>query len=122
VNSLPARLAGGNPSDAGDGDGPERPPFAPEITTTATIRTITAKIGIPTRVTQPRKWSPARNSADQLRLAGGGKKERTSVAHSVPAAAPRWLLARDSRGREFPGGEAGGREAGGREPVEPESG
>jgi hypothetical protein len=125
VNSLPARLAGGNPSDAVDGVGLVLPLFAPEITTTATPRMIMARIGTPTLVSQPRKWSAARNSADQFRLAGCGRKERTRVAHSVLAAAPRcasaarrrspprWLAARESRGRWSWGRWSWGRWSGG---------
>jgi hypothetical protein len=38
-----------------------------------------------TRVPAPRKWSAERNSANQLRLTGSGRNERTSRTHSARA-------------------------------------
>ena len=86
VKSLPARVAGGKPREAAGGAGPGLPLFAPAITTTATPNTTMARIGIATRIPQPRNSSPARNSWDQRRLTGWGSRERTSLDHSDPAA------------------------------------
>ena len=86
VKSLPARVAGGKPRAVAGGAGPELPLFAPAITTTATPKTTMARIGIATLTPQPRNSSPARNSRDHRRLAGWGSSERSSPAHSAPAA------------------------------------
>ena len=85
VKSLPASVAGGNPRAVAEGAGPALPLFAPTMTTTATPNTIMARIGTPTRITQPRNSSPARNSLDQLGRAGWGSRERSSVPHSAAA-------------------------------------
>ena len=86
VKSLPARVAGGKPSEAADGVGPALPLFAPAITTTATPKTTMARIGIATLIPQPRNSRPATNSRDQRRLTGWGRSERSRPAHSAPAA------------------------------------
>ena len=86
VKSLPARVAGGKPSEAADGVGPALPLFAPAITTTATPKTTMARIGIATLIPQPRNSRPAANSWDQRRLTGWGRSERSRPAHSAPAA------------------------------------
>src|SRR5260370_9831952 len=86
ANSRPARVAGGNPRAVAGGAGPELPLFAPAMTTTATPKTIMARIGTPTFVAQPRKCRPARTSRDQVRLGGWGSSERSSFAHSALAA------------------------------------
>ena len=86
VKSLPARVAGGKPSEAADGVGPALPLFAPAITTTATPKTTMARIGIATLIPQPRNSRPARNSRDQRRLTGWGSSEPSSLVHSAPAA------------------------------------
>ena len=88
VKSLPARVAGGKPRAVAGGAGPELPLFASAITTTATPKTTMARMGIATLAHQPRNSSPARNSWDHRRLAGWGSSERSSPAHSAPAA--RW--------------------------------
>src|SRR5689334_23988914 len=88
VKSLPARVAGGKPSEAADGAGPPWPLFAPAITTTATPKTTMARIGIATLIPQPRKSRPFTNSRAQRRLAGWGSSERSRPAHSAPAARP----------------------------------
>ena len=77
VKSLPARVAGGKPSEAADGVGPALPLFAPAITTTATPKTTMARIGIATLIPQPRNSRPAANSRDQRRLTGWGRSERS---------------------------------------------
>ena len=86
VKSLPARVAGGKPSEAADGAGPPWPLFAPAITTTATPKTTMARIGIATLIPQPRNSRPFTNSRDQRRLTGWGSSERSSPVHSAPAA------------------------------------
>ncbi len=85
LNALPARVAGGKPSAAGGGAGPLLLLFAPAMTATATPNTIMATIGMMTRTPAPRKCSAERNSANQLRLTGSGRNERSSRTHSVPA-------------------------------------
>ena len=97
VKSLPARVAGGKPSEAADGVGPAWPLFASAITTTATPKTTMARIGIATLIPQPRNSRPARNSRDQRRLTGWGSSERSSPAHSAPGRPGRAFLA--ARGR-----------------------
>src|SRR5580704_10274538 len=84
LNALPARVAGGKPSAAGGGAGPLLLAFAPAKTATATPNTIMARIGMMTRTPAPRKCSAARNSANQLRLTGSGRNERSSRTHSAP--------------------------------------
>ena len=113
VKSLPASVAGGKPSAAAGGAGPALPLFAPAITTTATPKTTMARIGIATRIPQPRNSSPAMNSRDQRRLTGSGTKERTSLAHSAPAA---FRSGRAGRPRRF---RPGAVRAGGRSRVRP---
>ena len=54
-----------------------------------------------TRTPAPRKWSADRNSANQLRLTGSGRNERSSRAHSV----------RPSRGLRRAGSGSAGRPA-----------
>ena len=88
VKSLPARVAGGKPSEAADGVGPAWPLFAPAITTTATPKTTMARIGIATLIPQPRNSRPFTNSRDQRRLTGWGSSERSRPAHSALAARP----------------------------------
>src|SRR6266702_2361968 len=104
VKSLPARVAGGKPSEAADGAGPPWPLFAPAITTTATPKTTMARIGIATLIPQPRNSRPFTNSRDQRRLTGWGSSERSRPAHSAPAARP---APGASAGRPGAGGGAG---------------
>ena len=82
VNWLPARVAGGKPSEDGGGAGPELPLLASAITTTAMPEMIMATIGTTTRTARPRKCKADRNSLNQLRLTGSGRNERSSRAHS----------------------------------------
>ena len=105
VKSLPARVAGGKPSEAADGVGPAWPLFAPAITTTATPKTTMARIGIATLIPQPRNSRPFTNSRDQRRLTGWGSSERSRPAHSAPAARP----AGPSSRRRRPGRPGAGR-------------
>ena len=102
LNALPARVAGGKPSAAGGGAGPLGLLFAPAMTATATPNTIMATIGMMTRTPAPRKCSAERNSANQLRLTGSGRNERSSRTHSVPAPRGRGCA------RPGPGGLVGG--------------
>ena len=83
-NALPAKVAGAKPSAEGGGAGPFWL-FAPAMTATATPNITMARIGMITRTPAPRKWSADRNSANQLRLTGSGRNERSSRAHSVRA-------------------------------------
>ena len=115
VKSLPARVAGGKPSEAADGVGPAWPLFAPAITTTATPKTTMARIGIATLIPQPRNSRPFTNSRDQRRLAGWGSSERSRPAHSAPAArrrAVRGPSAAAGAGRAGGPGRAGALTAG----------
>src|SRR5580704_17763914 len=100
LNAFPARVAGGKPSAAGGGAGPLGLLFAPAMTATATPNTIMATIGMTTRTPAPRKCSAERNSANQFRLTGSGRNERSSRTHSVPA--PRGA-GRGWPGRRWPG-------------------
>ena len=105
VKSLPARVAGGKPSEAADGVGPALPLFASAITTTATPKTTMARIGIATLIPQPRNSRPATNSRDQRRLTGWGSERAEQPgplgagrpARAVLAAAGR--AARERAGR-----------------------
>src|SRR5580704_242923 len=113
LNTSPARVAGGNPRAAGGGVGPAWLPPAPAITTTATPNTIMATIGMITRVPAPRKWSAERNSANQLRLTGSGRNERTSRTHSARAPGGGDAFGRSGRsGRSGGSGGSGGRSLG----------
>src|SRR5689334_7036140 len=103
VKSLPASVAGGKPSALGGGVGPALPVFTPVSTTTATPKTTMARIGIATRIPQPRNSRPSMNCRDQRRLTGSGTREPTSFDHSAPAAFRSgrawWSRSRDGRSR-----------------------
>ena len=117
VKSLPARVAGGKPRAVADGAGPALPLFAPAITTTATPKTTIARIGIATLTPQPRKSRPARNSRDHWRLGGWGSSERSSPAHSAPAALRSGRAADAPRRRRTRAGLAGEGDDAGRDDV-----
>ena len=118
VKSSPARVAGGNPRAVAGATGLVFPLFASTMTTTATPKTIMARIGTAALVTQPWKCSSDRNCLDQVRLAGWGSNERSSLVHSAPAA-PGSLGSLRSLGSLGPLGPPGSRGSRGRVPGVP---